>query len=561
MYTEFLLQALSLIGGLAFFLYGMNVMGDGLTRLSGGRLERILEKLTDNRIKAVLLGAGVTAVIQSSSATTVTVVGFVNSGIMKLNQAIGVIMGANIGTTVTSWILSLTGIEGNNLLVTLLKPTSFTPILAIIGIFLIMASKQEKRKDIGAIMIGFAILMFGMDTMSAAVQPLADVPQFTHVLTMFSNPILGMLAGAILTAVIQSSSASVGILQALCLTGSVPYATAIPIIMGQNIGTCVTALLSSIGAGKNAKRAALVHLYFNVIGTTVFMIVFYSLYAFIDFSFMHDAAGVAGIAVIHSLFNIGATILLFPFANMLEKLATLTIREDEEETTSEFARLDSRFLDSPALALEQCERSANEMAYLTLENVTLALEGIHDYSEEKRNQVIEMEEKIDRYEEEIGEYLRQIANRNVIVEEYAKWNLLVYCIRDLERISDHTINIMSEAAKISKSKAVWPKKLREEMNFYAEQVHDIVSTTVSAFIKGDGTLANVIEEKETQIDSINKRIKKQNLKRVKKEKTSPEIGIYVNELAINYERMADHCENIAMSLVSEQENEAGGVPE
>ncbi len=561
MYTEFLLQALSLIGGLAFFLYGMNVMGDGLTRLSGGRLERILEKLTDNRIKAVLLGAGVTAVIQSSSATTVTVVGFVNSGIMKLNQAIGVIMGANIGTTVTSWILSLTGIEGNNLLVTLLKPTSFTPILAIVGIFLIMASKQEKRKDIGAIMIGFAILMFGMDTMSAAVQPLADVPQFTHVLTMFSNPILGMLAGAILTAVIQSSSASVGILQALCLTGSVPYATAIPIIMGQNIGTCVTALLSSIGAGKNAKRAALVHLYFNVIGTTVFMIVFYSLYAFIDFSFMHDAAGVAGIAVIHSLFNIGATILLFPFANMLEKLATLTIREDEEETTSEFARLDSRFLDSPALALEQCERSANEMAYLTLENVTLALEGIHDYSEEKRNQVIEMEEKIDRYEEEIGEYLRQIANRNVIVEEYAKWNLLVYCIRDLERISDHTINIMSEAAKISKSKAVWPKKLREEMNFYAEQVHDIVSTTVSAFIKGDGTLANVIEEKETQIDSINKRIKKQNLKRVKKEKTSPEIGIYVNELAINYERMADHCENIAMSLVSEQENEAGGVPE
>ena len=561
MYTEFLLQALSLIGGLAFFLYGMNVMGDGLTRLSGGRLERILEKLTDNRIKAVLLGAGVTAVIQSSSATTVTVVGFVNSGIMKLNEAIGVIMGANIGTTVTSWILSLTGIEGNNLLVNLLKPTSFTPILAIIGIFLIMASKQEKRKDIGAIMIGFAILMFGMETMSAAVKPLADVPQFTHILTMFSNPILGMLAGAILTAVIQSSSASVGILQALCLTGSVPYATAIPIIMGQNIGTCVTALLSSIGAGKNAKRAALVHLYFNVIGTAVFMIVFYSLYAFIDFPFMHDAAGVAGIAVIHSLFNIGATILLFPFANMLEKLATLTIREDEEETTSEFARLDSRFLDSPALALEQCERSANEMAYLTLENVTLALEGIHDYSEEKRNQVIEMEEKIDRYEEEIGEYLRQIANRNVIVEEYAKWNLLVYCIRDLERISDHTINIMSEAAKISKSKAVWPKKLREEMNFYAEQVHDIVSTTVSAFIKDDGTLANVIEEKETQIDDINKRIKKQNLKRVKKEKTSPEIGIYVNELAINYERMADHCENIAMSLVSEQENEAGGVPE
>lgn len=554
-------NVLTLFGGLAMFLFGMELMGQGLESASGGKLEKILENLTSNLIKAVLLGIVVTGVIQSSSATTVMVVGFVNSGIMTLSRAVGVIMGANIGTTVTSWILSLAGIESDSFFMQLLKPSTFSPILGVIGMAMIMFSKREKKKDIGNILIGFTILMYGMETMSGAVKPLADVPEFTNILLIFSNPVLGVLAGAVLTAVIQSSSASVGILQALCMTGAVPYSTALPIIMGQNIGTCVTALLSSIGAGKNAKRAALVHLYFNVIGTTVFMIVFYSLYAFIDFSFMHDAAGVAGIAVIHSLFNIGATILLFPFANMLEKLATLTIREDEEETTSEFARLDSRFLDSPALALEQCERSANEMAYLTLENVTLALEGIHDYSEEKRNQVIEMEEKIDRYEEEIGEYLRQIANRNVIVEEYAKWNLLVYCIRDLERISDHTINIMSEAAKISKSKAVWPKKLKEEMNFYAEQVHDIVSTTVSAFIKDDGTLANVIEEKETQIDDINKRIKKQNLKRVKKEKTSPEIGIYVNELAINYERMADHCENIAMSLVSEQENEAGGVPE
>ena len=300
------------------FLYGMQVMGDGLAKVSGGKLEQILENLTSSKWKAVLLGMCVTAVIQSSSATTVMVVGFVNSGIMKLTQAVGIIMGANIGTTVTSWILSLTGIEGNNLLVTLLKPTSFTPILAIIGIFLIMASKQEKRKDIGAIMIGFAILMFGMETMSAAVKPLADVPQFTHILTMFSNPILGMLAGAILTAVIQSSSASVGILQALCLTGSVPYATAIPIIMGQNIGTCVTALLSSIGAGKNAKRAALVHLYFNVIGTAVFMIVFYSLYAFIDFPFMHDAAGVAGIAVIHRYaFTYHKKLLIFDYALLI----------------------------------------------------------------------------------------------------------------------------------------------------------------------------------------------------------------------------------------------------
>ena len=406
MFSEMFFNALTLIGGLAFFLYGMHVMGEGLTKLSGGRLERILERLTHNRLKAVLLGAGVTAVIQSSSATTVTVVGFVNSGIMKLEQAIGVIMGANIGTTITSWLLSLTGIEGGNFFLTLMKPSSFTPVLAIIGIFLIMSSKQEKRKDIGAILIGFSVLMFGMDTMSAAVEPLADVPEFTGIFTMFSNPFLGMLVGALLTAIIQSSSASVGILQALCATGAVPFATAIPIIMGQNIGTCVTALLSSVGAGKNAKRAALVHLYFNVIGTAVFMIIFYTLNAFLDFTFMHDPANAAWIAVIHSLFNIGATLLLLPFAKGLEKLAMLSIKEGDDEKITEFARLDVRFLDTPALALEQCRRSANEMAYLTLENMTTAMESITEFSQEKKEKVEETEAKIDRYEEEIGEYFR-----------------------------------------------------------------------------------------------------------------------------------------------------------
>lgn len=561
MFSEMFFNALTLIGGLAFFLYGMHVMGDGLTKLSGGRLERILERLTHNRMKAVLLGAGVTAVIQSSSATTVTVVGFVNSGIMKLEQAIGVIMGANIGTTVTSWLLSLTGIEGGNFFLTLLKPSSFTPVLAIIGIFLIMSSKQEKRKDIGAILIGFSVLMFGMDTMSAAVEPLADVPQFTGILTMFSNPFLGMLVGALLTAIIQSSSASVGILQALCATGSVPFATAIPIIMGQNIGTCVTALLSSVGAGKNAKRAALVHLYFNVIGTAVFMIVFYTLNAFLDFTFMHDAANAAGIAVIHSLFNIGATLLLLPFAKGLEKLAMLSIKEGDDEKITEFARLDVRFLDTPALALEQCRRSANEMAYLALENMTTAMESITEFSQEKKEKVEETEAKIDRYEEEIGEYLRQIANRNVIAQDNVEWNLLVYCIRDFERISDHACNIVEEAAKIAKSKAEWPRKIRDEMTTYSAEVHNIVSNTVSAFIKEDIQMALSVEQMETHIDQINKRVKKHNLKRAKKEKCSPEVGIFINELSINFERVADHCENIALSLLGEQETETGGMAE
>lgn len=561
MFSEMFFNALTLIGGLAFFLYGMHVMGDGLTKLSGGRLERILERLTHNRMKAVLLGAGVTAVIQSSSATTVTVVGFVNSGIMKLEQAIGVIMGANIGTTVTSWLLSLTGIEGGNFFLTLLKPSSFTPVLAIIGIFLIMSFKQEKRKDIGAILIGFSVLMFGMDTMSAAVEPLADVPEFTGILTMFSNPFLGMMVGALLTAIIQSSSASVGILQALCATGSVPFATAIPIIMGQNIGTCVTALLSSVGAGKNAKRAALVHLYFNVIGTAVFMIVFYTLNAFLDFTFMHDPANAAGIAVIHSLFNIGATLLLLPFAKGLEKLAMLSIKEGDDEKITEFARLDVRFLDTPALALEQCRRSANEMAYLTLENMTTAMESITEFSQEKKEKVEETEAKIDRYEEEIGEYLRQIANRNVIAQDNVEWNLLVYCIRDFERISDHACNIVEEAAKIAKSKAEWPRKICDEMTTYSAEVHNIVSNTVSAFIKEDIQMALSVEQMETHIDQINKRVKKHNLKRAKKEKCSPEVGIFINELSINFERVADHCENIALSLLGDQETETGGMAE
>ena len=350
---------LSMIGGLALFLYGMHIMGDGLSKASGGKLEKILEKLTSNPIKAVLLGAGVTAVIQSSSATTVMVVGFVNSGIMKLHQAVGIIMGANIGTTATSWILSLTGIESNNFWIKMLKPTSFSPILALIGVIFIMFTKKEKKHDIGLIMVGFAILMTGMSAMSAAVEPLADVPEFTNILTMFSNPILGMIAGLVLTAIIQSSSASVGILQALCATGTLTYATAFPIIMGQNIGTCVTAMISSVGASKNARRAALVHLYFNIIGTVIFMAVFYLIHAFVPFAFLGDSASAMGIAVIHTVFNVVATLLLLPFGRGLEKLACLTVRDTKEELENvvvpdEFALLDERFLDKPSLAMEHC---------------------------------------------------------------------------------------------------------------------------------------------------------------------------------------------------------------
>ena len=380
-------SVLTMVGGLALFLYGMQVMGDGLAKVSGGKLERILENLTSSPIKAVLLGAGVTAVIQSSSATTVMVVGFVNSGIMKLNQAVGIIMGANIGTTVTSWILSLSGLQGDNIFVKLCKPSSFSPILAVIGVVFLIFLKDEKKKDIGTIMVGFAVLMFGMETMSDAVKPLANVPEFTGILTAFSNPILGMIAGAVLTAIIQSSSASVGILQALCVTGAVSYGVAIPIIMGQNIGTCVTALLSSIGASKNAKRAAMVHLYFNIIGTVVFMVIFYSVNAVVGFSFLGTAANAAGIAVVHSLFNVFATLLLLPFSKGLEKLACLTIRDDtksleEEEEKKELQLLDARFLEKPAFAMEQSVHVANKMAEESKRTLFTAMDLLWNYTED-----------------------------------------------------------------------------------------------------------------------------------------------------------------------------------
>lgn len=548
--SELFFQVLTLIGGLALFLYGMNVMGDGLTRMSGGRLEKILERLTSNPIKAVLLGAGVTAVIQSSSATTVTVVGFVNSGIMKLGQAVGIIMGANIGTTVTSWLLSLTGIQSENFFIRLLKPSSFTPILALIGIFLIMTAKQEKKKDLGSILVGFTVLMFGMETMSGAVEPLAQVPQFTHLLMVFTNPILGMLVGAILTAIIQSSSASVGILQALCATGSLSFGAAFPIIMGQNIGTCVTALLSSVGASKNAKRAALVHLYFNVIGTILCMIGFYSLNAFLHFGFLAQAATPAGIAIIHSCFNIGATAILLPFARGLEKLAMLTIREDKDEKkkNEEFANLDERFLETPSLALEQCKVSVDRMAVYTRDNILRALATLGNYSKEEYAKIEQVEQLIDRYEENVTEYLHKIMTHSLLEKDSEEANKLLYCIRDFERISDHACNIVEQAEKIEKAGEAWPEKTVEQLQEYAGEVGKIVTMTAEAFVEENPEQIHEIEEKEDHIDEVNKKIKKQNMKRMKKEKCAPAIGIFINELSINFERVADHCENIAISL-------------
>ena len=542
---------LTMIGGLAMFLYGMSVMGGGLEKMSGGKLERILEGLTSNPLKAVLLGAGVTAVIQSSSATTVMVVGFVNSGIMKLSQAIGIIMGANIGTTITSWLLSLTGIESSNFLLQMLKPSSFSPVLAAIGIIMYMSGK-DKKKDIGEILLGFAILMFGMETMSDAVKPLADVPEFTNMLTMFNNPVFGVFAGALLTAIIQSSSASVGILQALSVTGAFTYGSVIPIILGQNIGTCVTAMISAVGANRGAKRTAFVHLYFNIIGTVFFLTLFYIGNAIFSFEFVGEVVGVAGIALVHSIFNVFTTVVLFPFIHGLEKLAYLTIPESEEEKSAKedvFAILDDRFVNSPAFAIEQCKTLVNQMAEITKKSFTEAMACTKDFSDEKMEDVIRMENRVDIYEDKISAYLTRLNSGDLSYADSLRVTSLLHCLTDFERISDHAVNVVECVQQVKKDNAAFSKKAEEEMTVYANAVTDILDRTTRAFVNTDIALAKSVEPLEEVIDILNKTVKKHHMKRLRKGKCTIELGLVLSDLAMNYERVSDHCSNIAVYMM------------
>ncbi len=545
---------LTMIGGLALFLYGMHMLSEELEKLSGGRLERVLERMTDSRWKAVLLGAGVTAVIQSSSATTVMVVGFVNSGIMKLSQAIGIIMGANVGTTVTSWILSLTGIESGNFFVQLIKPTSFSPVLAIIGAAFILFAKSSKKRDIGGILLGFAILMFGMETMSDAMSPLSQNPSFTGLFTLFSNPQLGILAGAVLTAVIQSSSASVGILQALCATGTVTYASALPIILGQNIGTCITAILSAVGAGRNAKRAALVHLLFNIIGVVVFMAVFYGLNAVVHFEFLGQYANAAGIAIVHTCFNVAATIVLLPFANWLEKLSLLIIKPDAEEERQEkenamFAKLDERFLATPSFALEQADSCVMKMADAVVENVNDAMGLLFDYSKKTLGEVERRESLIDRYDDETGGYLVKLSSRNLSEKDSQKLNMLLHGIVDLERIADHAFNIAELAHSIDKNEQHFSSKAVEELRIFSQAVIDIVGESVRIFEAEDIEGAKRIEAFDEAVGRISRDMKKHHTKRLKKGKCTAEMGLVLSDITSNYERIADHCSNLAIGVM------------
>ena len=547
---------LTMIGGLVLFLFGMNVMGDGLEKLSGGTLEKVLEKLTSKKIMAVLLGAAITAVIQSSSATTVMVVGFVNSGIMKLSQAVGIIMGANIGTTVTSWILSLSGIEGDSIFIQMLKPTSFAPVLAVVGIIMYMSTKSDKRRNVGLILLGFTVLMYGMTTMSDAVAPLADVPEFTQILTLFSNPFLGVLAGAVLTAVIQSSSASVGILQALCATGAIPFGTALPIIMGQNIGTCATALISSIGANKNAKRAAMVHLYFNIIGTIIFMAVFYALNAFIGFAFIDEAATPAGIAIIHSVFNIFATIILMPFTKLLEKLACLTIRDKNEpaKEKDEFQLLDQRFLATPAFAIEQCKTLTAKMAEISKDAFMSSISLLNSFTKKTADYVIAQENTVDTYEDKIGTYLVQLSSKSLSETDSKSISLLLHCIGDFERISDHAVNILEAAREMEEKDLHFSPKAKEELSVYTSALMEIVNTAFNAFTAENLEYAKAVEPLEEVIDELRNQLKKRHIKRLQKGKCTIELGFILQDLITNYERIADHCSNIAVCLIQIADN-------
>lgn len=538
---------LTLVGGLALFLYGMETMSSALSKASGGRLEQILEKLTSSKWKGVLLGALVTAVIQSSSATTVMVVGFVNSGIMRLSQAVGVIMGANIGTTATSWILSLASLEGDSLLVQLLKPSTFTPVLAAVGVVIVLFSKKEKQRDWAQVLLGFAVLMFGMDTMSGAVAGLEEVPEFRNILLMFSNPVLGVLAGAGLTAIIQSSSASVGILQALSATGQVTYGAAIPIIMGQNIGTCVTAMISSVGANKNAKRAAVVHLLFNIVGTAVWLAVFYGINAVVQFSFVSHSIDQLGIAVVHTAFNILCTALLFPFSGLLEKMACRLV--PDTKAPEKIQILDERFLATPSVAIDRCQEVAETMARISMDALKTSCQLIEHYDPKSAQAVRETEQEADQYEDMLGTYLVKLGRADLNAADSRETAKLLHIIGDFERISDHAVNLVESAEEIRNKGLSFSVHAKQELAVLTAAVGEVMDLALDAFLQNDPALAAKVEPLEQVVDTLKEQLRNRHILRLQKGECTIELGFVWSDLLTSLERVADHCSNIAGCVI------------
>ena len=539
---------LTLLGGLAIFLYGMHVMGEGLERRGGGRLKSILESLTSSPLKAVLLGAGVTAIIQSSSATTVMVVGFVNSGIMQLSQAIGVIMGSNIGTTATAWLLSLSGIEGDSFLIQMLKPSSFSPILAVIGVIFVMFCKSNKKKDTGSILIGFAVLMTGMALMSGSVEGLKDNETFTSILTLFTNPILGMLAGALLTAIIQSSSASVGILQALAVTGGITYANAIPIILGQNIGTCVTALLSSIGTTKNARRAAIAHLCFNILGSLIFLILFYLFNWIFEFAFINDSINAAGIAVVHTIFNVFATLILLPFTKQIEKLTRIIIRDKEDDDEQESV-LDVRFLSTPPVAISQAKRVTNQMAELAKNSMIAAIDLHKEYDPEKLIEIKSWEDKVDSYEDIIGTYLVKLSHESMNESDSRQISNLLHCIGDFERISDHAFYVAKSAEELYNKETSFSEAAIRDLDVLERAVCELLDITYNAFKNNDLEQAKYIEPLEQIVDNLKIKVRNNHIDRLQEGICTIENGFVFSDILTSLVRTSDHCSNIGVCLL------------
>ena len=544
----------TLCGGLAFFLYGMTTMSKSLEKMAGGRLERLLKRMTSNPMKGLLLGAGITIAVQSSSAVTVMLVGLVNSGVMELGQTIGVIMGSNVGTTLTAWILSLTGIESESVFLNLLKPENFSPLFALAGILLIMGSKRQRRRDIGRILIGFAILMSGMEMMKNSVSPLADMPGFSDLLTAFRNPLLGVAVGAAFTGVIQSSAASVGILQALALTGSITYGVAIPIIMGQNIGTCVTALISSIGVSRGAKRVSVIHIAFNIIGTAIGLIVFCGGDLLFHFPFMDSAVGAVGVALCHTIFNIGTTALLLPFSRQLEWLARAAVKE--EDKTPRFAFLDPLLLRTPGAAVSECAAMTCEMGALAQKSLLASLGQLSRYNGNLEAELLENEDKLDIYEDRLSGYLIQISQHGLSMEDIHTVSRLLHAIGDFERIGDHALNIQESARELHEKGLTFSGAAEAELQVLERALEDIITAAVDCFQADDPDAAKLVEPLEETIDRLTDEIRARHIHRLQSGECTVQLGFILNDLLTNLERVSDHCSNIAVCVIEEQEDHA-----
>ena len=548
----------TMLGGLAFFLYGMNVMSTGLEKLTGGKLEAALQKMTSNKIKAILLGLGITVAIQSSSAMTVMLIGFVNSGLMSLEQTVAVCFGSDIGTTLTAWILSLAGVDGKNPFVKMLKPSSFAPLVALIGVIMIMGAKKNKKKDIGRILVGFAIIMTGMTLMSDAVTPLADSPQFQKILTAFKNPILGVLVGAGFTGIIQSSAASIGILQAFSQTGALTYGMALPIIMGLNIGTCVTALISSIGVNKNAKRVACIHILIKILGTLILLPISLILQNVIHLEIFDQTVGYIGIAVMHSIFNITITIILLPFASMLVKLSRIIISDKKSGEAAEaeinhLRGLDERFLKTPAVAVEACRRTTEAMAELTEKTILLALETITSYNEDTAALIIGNEDIIDDYEDKINSYLVRISKSSVTGKDSRRVSKMMHCVGNFERISDHAVNLIESAQEMHEKNIKFSAECLNEISVINEAISENIKNAFDSYKNDDLAIAHKVEPLEEVVDNLSTELKNRHIRRLQNDECTVELGYIFQDILTNLERISDHCSNIAGCLIETDE--------